>query len=785
MVQKVEQDIRKNVSSQERLLPEGPLELVPANVPTAVPTTPIPEAPGVYARVFDVQLWIGVQLVVVSDAATSTGKTVSLRPWYYFDSLYDGTDDGTDEGHWVPGEVLTDIPLDSSGVATQIKNLEVANADKFYVQVLGVSGGAVPDWVNVYVFGLVPRKFAVPGLAVLFGETVDGGGGGTSDLTIQDEGINVKVGTTILNFVGEGVLAAADPFNSAKVNVYIPSLEFSPYLGTGDGDLNWPATNNGYVCRPETAEGDPYFTNGWANNVGTRPRMKTVAAFSTGLGITHTSPRVTDLNVGSLTVVLTDGDGNTETATLALSPTGGDQDTTSTAGNIAVHVRDTVYVGPVVEGKVYIWCDIPGFLGENSTGNGGYFHLSVTHTGAPSSADFGNVFWDNGQVPSSSSIPTISVVSPVYKWLSGVNYFAGNSTFEIEDSYPDGVDNVVNMTIDADKDIILVNASQLNTTVGEVDFDSANIYGLSDGVGVSPIRDESPSYKQTVTVGAGNYRTTNARVTTTWHNYHGNEVGGAKTSASANLSIDTWVVTATTQVEYFDDEAYRLQDEDYRTGLITTFEDALGDYRDWVGTGGGTDLRDWDSTENIDIGTVGHVEGAQVGDGVLKYPTRDYSSSRTPVGPNYSGLSGDRFYYRAFYVGNTLLHKNFELALNVTGFLTSDINIGGGADDSTDLRIDIKFPGPNKDPMDGSNSSSVPGSGWLHCGKDFNYPDFKGTDGDGCMTGIAQVGSTITVSLTTKNLNSEYCDGILIVRVRMKDSVGSSKYINSISMSGL
>lgn len=589
----------------------------------------------------------------------------------------------------------------------------------------------------------------------------------------QSEHVAVNLATKIINFVGPDVIAVQDGADANKVNVYIPPLSFSPHLGDGQGSLNWPSTSLAYVDRPEGGAGIPYFTNGWDDLTPTRSVIRDISPFSSGLGITHTSPRVTDLHTGQIDVIITDGNGTIENVSLVLSPLGGDQDAFSAGGNVSVHVRDTIDLGLVIEGKVYIDVDVAAFLATTQTGTGGYFYIAVAHTAAPAADDFGAAFWDDGAAPNGSLDPTLSVNVAAYKYLSGVPWLTTGTTLDISDS-PAGVNDVVNMTIEPDKDIINVNASELNVSIGEVNFDDSSISGLSFGPGQSPIRTETPSYFDTVTIGSGNYRTMDAQVHTTWHNWFGNEAGSPKSSASVGLMIDTYGNTATMSIEYFDDELYRLQDEDNNT-----FAAALVSYTDWL-----TSLRDWDSTENIDSGTVGHEPGLQVGMGVLQYPTVNYSTDHIPVGPNYSGLTGDRFYYRAFYVGDVLTHKNFTISLNVSGFTTGDVDVGFGGDDSTDLRVDFRTPGPLKTPMDGANNTIYPGSGWLHCGKQYNSSVFVGNDNDGCLVSISQAGNTITLNCTTENISSEYCNGVIIVRIRVKDSVGASKTLTSMSVTG-
>lgn len=603
--------------------------------------------------------------------------------------------------------------------------------------------------------------------------TTAGGGGGA--VAVEYNGVPLTPSATILNFINgfdpdghDGVLATLPGAPAGQVNLYIHPPEFASHWGTvdgiGDGRVSWQTKTPAYMSKP-TSPGVPYYAGSWDDNTVQDGRILTASfvAFSSA------DSYITELDNGTITVTVRNGNTPRDvyTCSLVLDGTTGAQ--SNTADNITIDVDNLITVAYRIEGRLRITVNLAAIIGVG----GGYFELETEHVcGSGTFADnFGSAFWDRGLVPV-CAIPTVTVNTEVLKWLSGVPWYDTGTTFDLA-SGPCA--NEVNSTIDQDKDVVAIDASEFNANVGEVDYDAATITGLTYGAGVSPTFDETPSYGGTITVGGGNFRDNNAILHATWHNIHGSD---ADNSVSTGIQIDTYGTTATPSTEYFDDEAYRLQDED-----DNNFAQVLADYRDWVGTGGGSDLRDWDSTQNIDTGTPGHVEGSQVGYGVLQYPTVDYSVGHLPVGPNYSGLSGDRYYYRAFYVGDLLNHKNFTVTMPVSGLTSADFDIGLGGDDSTDCRIDIKFPGPPKATPDGSNTALNPGSGWLHCGKAYNSAAFTGIDNDGCMVSVSGAG-TLTFSLTTENMSTEYSDGILIVRIRMKDSVAANDTINQMTIVG-
>ena len=591
---------------------------------------------------------------------------------------------------------------------------------------------------------------------------VDIGGGA---IEIEDEGVSVETDCQILNFIGADVQAVS--VGSNQVNVYHPMPPFSPFLGAGAGALLWPTMTTGYVSVPEVVEGNPYFANGWANKTQGHPRANTTTLneFSLsngGLGITHNSPRVTSLDLGTITATITDGMGGTETIVLTLNPAGGDQDATSPSGNVAIHVRNTTLVGgTTVEGEVYIYTNPAAMIGMASVGTGGYFKVEVNHSVAPTTADFGDAFWDDGVAPNGSANPTIAVNTPVAKWLSGIRYFDTGSTFDIVDdsSIFSGVGDVTNSTMNNDGVIFTNDASEFNVVVGGVVFSSSTILGLTYGALTSPKRTDRPRYNETITVGAGDFGDLDAKVHTTWTNFHGNEAGSPKTSNSGIYQVWTFN-TSTASTEFYEDENYRL-----RTEASANFKQVLLDYRRWFGGGVGGDLRDWDSQQSINLGAVGHQSSLQFYGGYLTYPTIDFSTGFYFTDFDYSVCTGDRQFFRAFNVGDLLNHKAFSLVQEVSGLVAADFLDGAG------VRIDLLFPGLERVSPNGSNDPSFSGSGWLHCGKLYNSPTFTGVDDDGILQGIALVGSVLTMTLATGNFSTFYTHGTVIMRVTFKSTV--------------
>jgi hypothetical protein len=592
-------------------------------------------------------------------------------------------------------------------------------------------------------------------------------------IAIEDEEVMIEPDCKVLNFMGDDVQAVA--VGSNKVNIYHPLPPFSPFLGSGAGELQWPTPTPGYVDRPEGGAGNPFYTNGWDNQTNGHPRVNTTTLneFSDsngGLGITHLSPRVTDLHLGEIVATLTDGAGNSDTITLVLDPEGGDQTATSPLGHVIIRIRNTVKVGIAVEGEVYIYTNPPGLLAAAATGTGGYFKIEVNHTSAPTTADFGDAFWDDGVLPNNSANPTVTINTAIPRWLSGIRYFDTGSSFNVVDDSSGftGVNDVVNMTMNNDGVIFVNDASEFNVVVGNVVYSSSDILGLNYGVLQSPMRTDRPRYNAIIAVGPGGFGDLDARVHTTWKNFHGPEASSPKSSAAGVYQIWTYDSSLDT-TEYYEDENYRLRNEN-----ANNFKQSISDYRSWYGGGAGADFRNWDSQQSIDTGSVGHIEELQFYGGELVYPSIDFSTGFYFSDFDYSVCSTDRWVFRAFNVGDLLNHKAFTITMKVTGLGTVDFAIGLGGDDSTDVRVDLLFPGPERATPNGSNDTGNPGSGWLHCGKGYNAPLFLGNDGDGILQNMDKSGSTLTINLVTGNMSTFYSDGTVLLRIRFKDTVTGS-----------
>jgi hypothetical protein len=118
--------------------------------------------------------------------------------------------------------------------------------------------------------------------------------------------------------------------------------------------------------------------------------------------------------------------------------------------------------------------------------------------------------------------------------------------------------------------------------------------------------------------------------------------GGSATASLPNILIDSYPASSTATREYFDDENRRFKsDTDFNSTSLTP---------------------NWDSSASL-VSGAGYGDGLQVYGGALKYPSEGFSSISAPeAGPNYSGLTGRRYYVREFRPASGG-YQNFSLKL--------------------------------------------------------------------------------------------------------------------------
>lgn len=343
--------------------------------------------------------------------------------------------------------------------------------------------------------------------------------------------------------------------------------------------------------------------------------------------------------------------------------------------------------------------------------------ITVAHsTGASASYTYGSFWVDTTSQTISASAPTFSLNSATTRYLSGVPYYTTGTVFNYSVSNSDTLFDRGYVTNPLTVNLSQFNASSQTPTLTQL--------GLTTPLAIT---DTIATYSGTATVGGGNFRDLDARGTATYRNVFASATSA--NSAAGTFRIDTYGQTAADTVEYFDDEVYRFRGtEDFTDTTIDETDSA------------------WDSTDNITSVGGGAEDGLVVYNGTLKYPSIDHSAF-LPVGPDYTGQSGDFVYYRVFIASAAFTNGS----ITFSGWSNALSTIQG-----SNVEVHLRYP--NCTDYGNGNNGSV----W----QDLSV-DQTTYGGDGCL-GAGSSGSTVAFSFGTTS--SVSYGNRVIMRIKYKAS---------------
>ena len=267
--------------------------------------------------------------------------------------------------------------------------------------------------------------------------------------------------------------------------------------------------------------------------------------------------------------------------------------------------------------------------------NGGRFKVSIVGCGGTFTSP--DMFYINGKTPTIASVD-LTLTNAVEKQISGVKYVAATSTV----TYTTG--NITNLNNQAG---VTNKLTVTGTGVSVVkDITSANLTGYTNAW------NNVPTFTATRAL-SGSYKGTSVTVNVTPENAFAKGTQVSKTLSGVN--VNTYAETASTDAsETFLTEGKRLKSD------LTSA---------------------WDSSATLVGGTDLQVIP---GEGLV-YPTTNYSAISTPAGnPNYSGMTGTKYFYRKFIAGSgTVFGGTIEMAglgaaFNNAAF-TAELSIDNGA----------------------------------------------------------------------------------------------------------
>lgn len=320
--------------------------------------------------------------------------------------------------------------------------------------------------------------------------------------------------------------------------------------------------------------------------------------------------------------------------------------------------------------------------------------ISVVHSIEGSqNYTYSSFFVDTTDQTISATAPTVTSGTPALNYLSGVPYYDGGTTFNV---------SFTNNSTLFDRGY-LTNPVTLNCS----EFNASNITPTLTQLGLTAplaITDVLGTYNTSITVGESNFRDMDARMSATYRNVFVSS--NSSSSAAGTFRIDTYGITSTDTVEPFDDEDKRFKGtEDFNDTAITWTDSA------------------WDSTDNI---TSLGEKGLQLYNGTLVYPTVNHSTF-LPVGPNYTGQSGDFVLYRVFVASGAFTNGT----ITFSGWSNAKSTI-----ESSDVDVYLRYPNCTNY---GNNNLAT----WQNLGTDQTI-----YGGDGCL-GTGSTGSVVAFSFGT------------------------------------
>ena len=402
------------------------------------------------------------------------------------------------------------------------------------------------------------------------------GGGGSFNLTIQEEGSDVQTNVNTINFVGADVEAQAG--NTGIAIIYIPPPTFASHYNTQDGTTDGRVRQSGatvetrFISKP-TSEGNPFQTGGDAES-------NALASNSTSITLAP-SGAVTAMDNSTFKVDVTQPDG-TVMETYTTPSITGNSTNTSASGDIVVTISSYAADTTKFKGQVSILVTYSDIL-STAGFDGGKFNIVITQTVTDGTGPHvfnlststnptiqGDFFFDTNTLPSFPQ--NVAIVetggSVVTKHLSGLEYYTTGSQFTAS---CDGLDNLNRNTALTSSNITVLD----NSTYG---FTNLNQSPLPGGTGnanftgwTSAFDNTGTSYSNTaITINRSSFRYTgtlgriNIRTNLVWG-------GGNRTTASsnANILVDTFSTSSTNLSEIFDSENRRLE-SDYTTAWTST-----------------------------------------------------------------------------------------------------------------------------------------------------------------------------------------------------------------------
>ena len=446
-----------------------------------------------------------------------------------------------------------------------------------------------------------------------------GGTGGA--VNIEDEGVLVLSGATILNFIGSGVRAQSAGGTIKRVNIYIPPPAYASHFNTSDGVssaiVSPVSTTTRYIALP-TSTGNPYDIGTWTGG-GTH---STIRSSITPLYSTAGTFSIYDLTT-TFTATVFGADGTTPLATYTVPLTA---DSTSTMNNITIMVSSFGVDADRYKADISVTINISAIIVQ-----GGRFSVTLTHN---NSTDGTYTFTQNDIFRDAESLPaavtgalTVLPQVPVIIQISGVYFYTLNSQWHV--NLPN-INNLNSRSYPTTQQMrIIDNTLIFSNTVLNANGESSDFVG---GTWTQQHDSTNAEYNKLDW-------TTNQVNQTNWNNGT-----GSIDTPTATGTIYDWVLVDTVNsttynylIDTFQDSSDR-NSEMFRTETNSTFPRLESNLS-----------TPWDNTAKLPDTDGG--DGLQILGDRLVYPQYDFQPLNPNSGttqPDYTSEIGNKYYYRDF-----------------------------------------------------------------------------------------------------------------------------------------
>jgi len=465
-------------------------------------------------------------------------------------------------------------------------------------------------------------------------------------LTIEDEGVQITTSATTINFIGSDVLAEVDSNGNYRVNVYIPTPEYSPYFNTitANGDARVPSisTTNRYIASP-TTEGNPYKIGNWSGGTTHNSIRNSVSV------LTYTTNGVFSLinEATTFTVNVYDADNSTILSTNNITI---DSNKTNTINNISITTSSYSSDADKYKSSISIVININTILP-----NGGRFSVEMIHdnsTDGTYTFTQNNIFKDN-EILTTNMSGNITILPnvPVIKTISGVEFYTLNTEWN---AYANGINNINSNSYPISQQVRI---NDNNFFISEI----LNIHGNN----VAYYHFDTNTWSTIYNTSGSTFNKTDW--TTDQANYiNWSHVNGAILDTNINLITYDWSQISQTNSQNYNYLIDTLVDDSDRNSERFRSENDASYPR----------LQNDLATDWINTQSLINNDGLQILGDRLVYPQynfKNYLPNQVTDNIDYTTINTDRTYIRKFDTNNSLSVGNGKIIFTDHNISENDI----------------------------------------------------------------------------------------------------------------